>query len=394
MGNAAVPGAGRCVSRRPFLVRESPPGFVQRDTLALLFILTQPAHSIKNGVTMKKTFLVLFGWILLLALSANVHAQSGSGDGYDYIVNPTNSATITITNSTGPGGSVVIPTNINGLAVTAIGTNAFEFKTNLTSVLIPGCVASIANAAFEFCTRLTNVTISDGVVIMGPEVFEYCGGLGNVMLPGSLKSMGDSAFYGCAGLTNMVIPGSVTNLGSAAFYQCTALTSVSIPGSLTTLGSEVFESCPGLTNIVIPASVTHIGFAAFYNSVNLTSIYFTGNSPAVAADAFLSDTSATAYYLPGTTGWSNTFASSPAIPAVLWNPLIQTSDASFGIHNNRFGFNITATNNFTVVVAACTNLANPVWTPLTNVTLTNGSYYFTDPQWATYSRRFYGVGLP
>ena len=38
--------------------------------------------------------------------------------------------------------------------------------------------------------------------------------------------------------------------------------------------------------------------------------------------------------------------------------------------------------------------ASPVWTTLTNVTLTNGSFYFSDPQWTNYPARFYGLGFP
>jgi len=79
---------------------------------------------------------------------------------------------------------------------------------------------------------------------------------------------------------------------------------------------------------------------------------------------------------------------------VLWNPLIQTAGAKFGVQSNQFGFNITGTNNFKVVVETCTNLANPVWTPLQTVTLTNGSVHFSDPQWKNYPTRYYGLGLP
>ena len=46
------------------------------------------------------------------------------------------------------------------------------------------------------------------------------------------------------------------------------------------------------------------------------------------------------------------------------------------------------------MVEACTNLASPVWTPLQTITLTNGSFYFSDPQWTNYPGRFYGLGSP
>ena len=58
------------------------------------------------------------------------------------------------------------------------------------------------------------------------------------------------------------------------------------------------------------------------------------------------------------------------------------------------GFNITNAANLTVVVEACTNLASPVWVPLTTNTLTNGVFYFSEPFQANRSGRFYGLGLP
>jgi len=95
--------------------------------------------------------------------------------------------------------------------------------------------------------------------------------------------------------------------------------------------------------------------------------------------------------LRGATGWSSTF---DGLPTVLWNAAIQASGANFGVHSNQFGFNITGTNNIPVVVEVSANLANPLWTPLQNLTLTNGSFYFSDPQWTNYSNRYYRVSLP
>jgi predicted Na+-dependent transporter len=64
------------------------------------------------------------------------------------------------------------------------------------------------------------------------------------------------------------------------------------------------------------------------------------------------------------------------------------------VQNNQFGFNITGTNSFSVVVAACTNLASPVWVPLTTNTLIAGSFHFSDPQWTNYPSRFYSLQMP
>jgi hypothetical protein len=113
----------------------------------------------------------------------------------------------------------------------------------------------------------------------------------------------------------------------------------------------------------------------------------------VGSSVFISDANATVYYLPGTTGWSN-FSATAGPPIVLWNPLIQTGDGHFGMQSHQFGFNISGIANLPVMVQACTNLANPVWTPLLTLTLTNGLSYFRDSQWTNYPSRYYSLQMP
>jgi hypothetical protein len=132
--------------------------------------------------------------------------------------------------------------------------------------------------------------------------------------------------------------------------------------------------------------------ADIYGCDNLTAVYFTGNAPTQNEDEFYGDP-ATAYFLLGTIGWSNFTAQADAL-AKLWNPIIQGSGPNFGVSNGQFGFNITGNSNLPIAVEACTNLANPVWMPLTNMTLTNGSVYFSDPNWTNFPVRYYGIGFP
>jgi hypothetical protein len=159
----------------------------------------------------------------------------------------------------------------------------------------------------------------------------------------------------------------VTAIAELAYYDCTGLSSITIPGSVTSIASDAFSRCP------------------------LTSVYFTGNAPPLTFPPYIFGTEATVYYLPGTSGWGSTFV---GLPTVLWNPVIQTDDGSFGITNNQFGFNITNANNLTVAVEVCTNLAEPVWITLQTVTLTNGSFYFNEPFQANSPARFYRLSLP
>jgi hypothetical protein len=120
-------------------------------------------------------------------------------------------------------------------------------------------------------------------------------------------------------------------------------------------------------------------------------IYFQGNAPKVDRFAFDNENYATIYYLPGTTNWGTTFGDAST---ALWLPQMQTTNASFGMQTNQFGFNINWASDQTVVVEACTNLANPDWQPVQTNTLTDGSAYFSDPQWTNYPARFYRLRSP
>jgi hypothetical protein len=102
--------------------------------------------------------------------------------------------------------------------------------------------------------------------------------------------------------------------------------------------------------------------------------------------------------MPGTTGWDD-FPPVSGRLAVAWNPQARTSDASFGVRTNQFGFTITGSSNLVIVVEACTNLNNPFWSPLGTNTLntfigTNGTSYFSDPSWTNHPGRFYRFRSP
>ncbi len=167
----------------------------------------------------------------------------------------------------------------------------------------------------------------------------------------------------------------------------------------------MFGGCPNLPNVTIPASVTNIGEQAFIGCDSLTQVYFKGNAPGVGPTSFQNSRPigpnggssnfyvATAYYLPGTTGWAE-FSSNAMIPSVLWNPVIQSSGANFGVQSNQFGFDITGTTNIPIVVQDSTNLAQPVWVPLQSMTLTNGLFHFSEPFQTNTPQRFYRIGFP
>jgi hypothetical protein len=210
--------------------------------------------------------------LLLVLFSASVRAQfTTTSDGNGGVI---------ISGYTGTGGSLIIPSTINGLTVTGIGQQAF------------------------INSQVTGLTIPNSVTSIGYEAFAYSS-INAVTLPNNITSIAPSAFYS-SGLTSVTIPNSVTSIGDSAFGYCAGLASITIPQGVTTIGVGAFSGCYSLNRIVIPASVTSIGNSAFLNCTNLWSAQFLGNAPTMGLGVFSSTASNfIVYYYGGATGFTS-----------------------------------------------------------------------------------------
>ena len=230
-------------------------------------------------------------------------------------------------------------------------------------------------------------TVPDSVTSIGDSAFYQCRSLTSVAIPNSVTSIGDCGVLKLTSLASVAIGNGVTSIGEDAFSACTSLASVTIGNSVTSIGESAFNGCDGLTSVTIPRASRPSGHSAFGNCYDLGSVYFEGNAPSLGSDVFLIDNNAIVYYLPGTTGWGSTFG---GLPTALWNPQPQ----SISVQGNKFGFTITGTPNIPIVVEASTDLQGASWTSLQSCTLTNGSIYFSDPQWTNYPTRYYRIRSP
>ncbi len=314
-------------------------------------------------------------------------------------------------------------------SVTDIGGGAFSECTSLISVTIPNSVTSIGNFVFYSCYSLTAITVDslnsayssvdgvlfnksrtmliqcpggkaasytipDGVHNIGDWAFSRCTGLTNVTIGNGVTRIEGRAFFGCTNLSSVTIGNSVTSIGHSAFIVCSSLTAVTIPNSVTNIENYAFYLCTSLSKVTIGNGVGFIGDGAFYGCTSLTGVYFQGDAPGFGYPVDYDENNATIYYFPGTKSWDSTFSGCPTAVWSLPNPLILKPSPNFGAQTNQFGFIISWATNLSVVVEACTDLANPVWSPVGTNTLTDGSSYFSDPQWTNYASRFYRVSVP
>lgn len=98
----------------------------------------------------------------------------------------------------------IIPSEVNSVPVTIIRNHAFDYCTNLNSVIIPDTVTSIGNGAFSG-TSLKLITIPDSVKKIGIGVFRECSSLESITIPDSVTNIGENAFSGCSSLESITI---------------------------------------------------------------------------------------------------------------------------------------------------------------------------------------------
>lgn len=229
-----------------------------------------------------------------------------------------------------PSGDLVIPSGLEGYAVTSIGDDAFSGCYGLTSAIIPDSVTSIGDDAFGDCYGLTSVIIPDSVTSIGSRAFNGCYGLTSVTIPASVKYMASDAFGGCDQLILTVtesstaeryakawdIPyaiggqegssqvSSTSRIDVAGFktvlddgavkitgYTAEPEGDLTIPNELdgyavTSIGAAAFERCSGLTSVTIPDRVISIGNGAFSCCYDLLSVTIPNSVTSIGGNAF------------------------------------------------------------------------------------------------------------
>ncbi len=169
---------------------------------------------------------------------------------------------VTITGYTGSDEHVVIPSEIEGLPVKAIGETfeehgnvpfgpsyAFASNKTLKSVVIPDTVEYLGVMSFMSCEALETVQFSANLRVIGQSAFFYCRALKEVILPDSLQELENEAFLACYALEKVKLPANLEKINDATFFSCRNLSDITLPSSVREIGENAFRSCNKLPSV-------------------------------------------------------------------------------------------------------------------------------------------------
>lgn len=162
--------------------------------------------------------------------------------------------------------SVEVPAEIDGVEVTEIGSSAFAYCRDLTSVTLPETIIGIMDSAFDCCESLTTIQVPARTGVVYDDAFDGCDTLESITVAAgstSFKSVdgvlmeydGSTIVRYPAGKadTAYTVPDGVTDFNYGAFEDCENLTEVTLPASFNTYNSY-FQYCDALQSISVAES--------------------------------------------------------------------------------------------------------------------------------------------
>jgi len=238
---------------------------------------------------MKKAWILMLALVLMMFVSAQAKMKQCG----DYYYTVLEDGTIEITVYTGEESELVLPSELDGYKVTAIGDFAFQ-STDLEFLTIPEGIERIGVNPFKDCYYLEKIAVAPGnprfevrsnalidtvdqVLICYPndaEIDAYqipdgvvtVGGYAfvehyptSVVFPESCREIGPHAFDYCLDLEKIVMQGGIENIGESAFQDCIDLREVQFSSNLKVIGQNTFLNCSELTTALLPEGLVEIG---------------------------------------------------------------------------------------------------------------------------------------
>lgn len=213
---------------------------------------------------MKKKYLAIGLLTTSLLLTNNVMAKTDIQGGGVYTSQPASSKEETIkqtdftfnkelhkiTSYSGRDKNVVIPKEIDGVAVEHIGSYAFDEKSFLENVTIPEGIKTIGERAFAD-TSLKEISLPSSLSKIEKSAFTENSKLVKVIISDNVREIPENTFAYCDGLKELKLPGKLEKIDKGAFKSCKALEKISIPGQVREIDKSAFKDCKKLTSIVV-----------------------------------------------------------------------------------------------------------------------------------------------
>ena len=185
--------------------------------------------------------------------------------------------------------------SLSGPSVGGLTTSyMFDVCSNLEYVNFGSGITEIPEYFFYKCGSLKEVTGLSNVTSIGSSAFRYCSNLTSLDLS-NVESIGSSAFRYCSNLTSVDLS-NVESIGSSVFYGCTNLQSLDL-SNVTSIGYSAFFKCTNLQSVDL-SNVESIGDSAFRNCLSLSEVHFNGLPPTVGSSSFSSVKSGARGYYP------------------------------------------------------------------------------------------------
>ncbi len=181
---------------------------------------------------MNKKLLMLLVAMLLASTNAFAYTFKVDGIYYKILSETDKSVSVTYQNVDNYGyhsdytGDIVVPSTVTfagtSYDVTRIGSYAFSYCYDITSIILPNSISEIDIYAFSDCTSLTFVTIPNSVTSIGFYAFSWCSGLIDVYCYAeNVPTIDSYAFLvsPIASATLHVSAGSVNAYSTAALWS-------------------------------------------------------------------------------------------------------------------------------------------------------------------------------